>query len=204
MKGHLMNVALADDHALMRMAIKDLLQRSGLQVTCEAEDFASLTVALQQHHVDVVICDCKMAGMGASNFMSWVKQHLNHVKVIFLSALESSELFSHLLKLGANGIASKKSDIQDIVTAITQVSSKPFISGNLQAHLTHSTTQLTTKEFQVFELVVQGLSNNDIAKQLHRSPSTVNTHRVSLMQKLNAHSVVELVHIAHKNGLFVD
>ncbi len=81
------------------------------------------------------------------------------------------------------------------------MSNNCYISSQFKSDI-DSSTSLTTSEFQVLELIVQGLSNNTMAKQLNKSASTINTHHVNIMRKLNVHTLVDLVHHCRKNGLF--
>ena len=195
-------IILADDHALMRQALETLLTKHGHQIIAQAQDFDQLKTKLTNTQADIIICDCKMPGSGAVNFLCHLKQQNIKLKVLFLTALQSGVLFNQLISLGVNGLVSKKADIEDVLQAIEQIEQQVYLSEPIKQAVASSPQQLTNKEFQVFELIVKGLNNNQIAEQLHRSASTVNTHRVSLMQKLDIHNVVELIHFAHKNGLF--
>ncbi|MCJ8274794.1 MAG: response regulator transcription factor [Psychrosphaera sp.] len=196
-------ILLADDHALMRRGLADHLQRSGHQVIAQAEDFNQLKTLVKDCEAKVVVCDCRMPGDGPVNFLFYLTQYRPDLKVIFLSGLDSAVLFSQLLSMGAHALVSKKSDINDIISALEAVEQgQTFISPTIEQSLATAPDMLTAKEFQVFELIVEGHSNTEIAEKLHRSASTVNTHRVSLMQKLDIHSVVDLIHFARKNGLY--
>ena len=195
-------VVLADDHSLMRQGIATLIERSGCEVVAQAESYHELETVFSQLKFDLLISDCRMDGQGPLNFLKFTKRFHPDCKIIYLTGLESGMLFQQLLAEGVNGLVSKKGDASDIITAIeTVMSNDCYISEQFKADI-ESTTSLTVSEFQVLELIVQGLSNNAMAKQLNKSSSTINTHRVNAMRKLNVHTVVDLVHHCRKNGLF--
>ena len=197
------NVVLADDHSLMRNGIATLITRSGCEVVAEAGSFPELEQIFSHiDNVDLLISDCRMEGKGPLNFLNALKRRHAHCKVIFLTGLESGILFKQLLDAGADGLVSKKGDPGDIVTAIDKVMNGDiYISDNFQQELEDAAV-LTTAEFKVLELIVQGLSNKQIAEQLNNAAGTINSHRVNIMKKLQVHSVIDLLHFCRKNGLF--
>jgi DNA-binding NarL/FixJ family response regulator len=196
-------VIIADDHAITRTGVARLIESEGWVVVGQVESFDALITALDSHDTDIVISDCKMPGIGAANLLSYIQKKAPQVKLIFLSGMESALLYQQLTANNVNGLISKGDEPEDIIDALNAVKEgKSYTSKKITSILNNSPHQLTLKEFQVLELVIQGLSNPDIAKKLHNSPNTINTHRVSLMKKMNVNSVVDLVKIAHKNGLF--
>lgn len=196
-------VILADDHAITRSGIASLIKAEGWDIVAQAESFDTLVECLNEHETDIVISDCKMPGNGPVNLLVHTQNKHPNVKVIFLSGMESSLLYQQLIASNVNGLISKEDDPEDISKALTSVSKgNVYYSHSIKNILAATPDQLTPKEFQVFELITQGLSNSAIAVQLNNSPSTINIHRVNLMKKLNVNSVVELVKIAHRNGLF--
>lgn len=196
-------VIIADDHAITRTGVARLIESEGWIVVEQVESFDALIIALDLHDIDIVICDCKMPGIGATNLLSYIQKKTPQVKLIFLSGVESALLYQQLKAKNVNGLISKGDEPEDIIAALKAVNEgKTYASKTIASILNDTPHQLTPKEFQVFELVIQGLSNPEIAKKLHNSPNTINTHRVSLMKKMNANSVVDLMKIAHKDGLF--
>ncbi len=196
------SVILADDHSLMRAAIASLLENNGYEVIAQASSYPELEQVFQTHSADILISDCRMEGKGPLNFLKFVRRFHKDCQIIFLTGLESGILFQQLLSAGAHGLVSKKGEVNDVLSAIEKVKKDEiYVSKGFLKEI-DSTTSLTVTEYQVLELVVQGLSNNQLADQLNKAPGTINSHRVNIMRKLNVHSIVELIHFCRKNGLY--
>lgn len=196
-------VIIADDHALMREGMASFVERNGYEVILQAACYEELQQCMQEHQVDVVITDCRMPGIGATNYAGYHKQRYPAVKLVFLTGVESTILFHQLLALGADALVSKKGPVDSVAIALESVlKGSQYVSPPILEMLKISPRLLSPKEYQVFELIVQGKSNVQIAKMLNKSESTINTHRVKLMRKIEVHTVVDLVHFARKNGLF--
>lgn len=196
------DIILADDHAITRDGLKALLTRHGSKVIAEAESFSSLLDIANNNNSSLIICDCNMPGEGPSYFLNQNKRRNASQRIIFLSGLESGLLFKQLQVMGADGIVSKKDDVEEILIAIQQINQgKAYFSPSVKESIVAAPDVLSNKEYQVFELILQGMSNNKIAETLHNSPGTINTHRVNIMKKFKVHTVVDLVKYAQKNGL---
>ena len=195
-------VVLADDHSLMREAIATLIEQNGCEVVAQAESYHTLEKIFSRLQFDLLISDCRMDGQGPLNFLKFVKRFHPDCKIIYLTGLESGMLFQQLLAEGVHGLVSKKGEVSEVVAALDKVMyGETYISDAFKDEI-DTATILTVTEYQVLELIVQGLSNKLIAEQLNKSAGTINTHRVHIMQKLDVHTVVDLVHHCRKNGLF--
>lgn len=195
-------IVLADDHSLMRAAITGLLERNGYTVLAQAASYIELEKVFLEKDIELLICDCRMEGQGPLNFLKFIKRFHSQCKVIFLTGLESEVLFQQLLTAGVNAIVSKKGEVDDILIAINHVmQDKTYLSKTFQKKIENS-ANLTVTEYQVMELLIQGLTNNQLADQLNKAPGTINNHRVNIMRKLNLHNIVELVHYCRENGLY--
>jgi len=198
----LTKVILADDHALMREAIASLIEGNGCKVVAQAESYHDLEQAINTSDVDLLISDCRMEGYGPLNCLNFIKRFHRDCKVVFLTGLESGELFHKLLTSGVNGLISKKGDPSEILDAIDCVMKDEIYISDIFKQELEDIRLLTSIEYQVLELIVQGYSNKEIAEKLHKAAGTINIHRVKIMRKLDAHNVVDLVHFCRKNGLY--
>jgi len=197
-------ITLADENAVLREGLSLSLEQNSFFITAKVGSFSGLKAALKNHDIDVIICDCLLTGEGPINLLHHVHRNHPHVKILFLTSIESGFLFQQLLAMGVNGLVSKKSDFTEIILAIDTINSGTrYISPTIAHEMDNAPNKLTAKEFQMLELVVQGKSNAEIATALHKATGTINIHRVSIMHKLDVHTVVDLVHFCHKNGLFI-
>jgi two-component system invasion response regulator UvrY len=206
------SVMLVDDHAVVRMGFKLLLQEAeDIAVVAEA---ATGEEALKQYGVDVtpdvVVMDISMPGMGGLEAVQRLLAKDASAKVLVLSAHEDSVHPKRLLKAGARGYLSKRSAPEELKQAIHVVADgQLYIDPKLaQAmaveQLTGSQSPvdvLTDREFEVFMSLAKGQSVARIAATLFLSPRTVGTHLYNIKQKLKAENAAELTLIALRNGL---
>ena len=122
---------------------------------------------------------------------------------IVLTGVESGALFQQLYESHADGILLKEISAEEALDAIRRVmNGKRVFSSSVREHALPGQPELTPREFQVMELVVEGLNSTEIAERLNLSPKTVENHRFSLMKKRGLRNTVELVHYVRKQGLF--
>ncbi|EPJ54780.1 MAG: hypothetical protein OFPI_05570 [Osedax symbiont Rs2] len=197
------NVILADDDQILHQGLSMLLQKNGFNVVASASNFADLKELIQCREANYIVCDCKMPGEGPANLLQYCKRFFPNCSVIFLTGLSCGFLFKHLVDCGVNGLVSKKDSIHTLIECLSAIEQgQSFYSPSVTECLQNSVIQLTAKEFQVFELIVNGHSNNAIAEILSNSPSTIGRHRENLCRKLQANSIVDLMRIAHQSGMF--
>jgi len=198
-------VIVADDHIIFRYGLVRLLTKNGFEVIAEADNAIELReqIALNPQ-ADIVVSDCRMPGSGPLANLSYIQEKFPDLKVLFITGIESLLLFQQLLSAGANGVVVKSGEVMDIIDALKQIASGgEYLPENYKKKISKANQFLTAKEFEVLELILQGFSNPKIAKSLHNSESTINTHRVSIMRKTGCSTVVELVHFSRDNGLYV-
>ncbi|MEO6023615.1 MAG: response regulator transcription factor [Burkholderiales bacterium] len=204
-------VMLVDDHAVVRMGFKLLLQGSDdIHVVAEAESGEEAIKRYPEIKPDVVVMDVSMPGIGGLEAVSRLLAKDPSAKILILSAHEDSSHPKRLLKAGAVGYLSKRSAAEELMQAIRHVAAgKTFLDSKLaQAmavqHLTGEQSPvevLSDREFEVFMLLAKGQSVAQIAEKLFLSPRTVGTHLYNVKQKLNAANSAEITLIAMRNGL---
>ncbi|MEY4640225.1 MAG: hypothetical protein RLZZ227_219 [Pseudomonadota bacterium] len=204
-------VMLVDDHAVVRMGFRLLLQEAAdIEVVAEA---ASGEEALKRYHElrpDVVVMDVSMPGMGGLEAVSRLVVQNPAVRILILSAHEDSIHPKRLLKAGAAGYLSKRTAPEELIHALHEVAAgkvfmDPALARMMAAQqLSGAQTPvdvLSDREFEVFMLLAKGQSVAQIAHDLFVSPRTVGTHLYNIKQKLNAANSAELTLIALRNGL---
>lgn len=211
-------VVLADDQALVRAGFVSLLAAAAdLTVVAEAADGREAVAAAQAHHPDVVLMDVRMPhldGLAATRAIT-EDASLADVRVIMLTTYELDEYVFEALRAGASGFVTKDIGADELRHAIRVVASgQALLSPSVTRRVVDAfaakpamTTApdrleaLTDRERDVLELVGRGLSNGEIAGQLHMSPLTAKTHVSRLLTKLDARDRAQLVVVAYETGL---
>jgi len=198
------NIILADDHQLFREGIKTLLEAvAGYTVVAEVDDAISLKEAIKKVPADLVLLDYRMPGGGALTTLTEIKKKYPEIKVIALTGIDSSSLFTQLINSSADGVLHKEISAKELLEAVSDVlKGKKAYSARIKEQAVNQKPELSNREYQVLDLVVEGYSNSEIGERLNLSAKTIENHRYNLMNKLEVRNVVELMHYARKNGLF--
>ena len=205
------SVILADDHAVVRMGFRLLLQDTkDITVVGEAESGEEVIKLLNTLTADIIVMDLSMPGIGGLETISRIVSKDKSPKILILSAHEDAIHPKRSLKAGANGYLSKKGAAEELIKAIRQIHSgnmyiEPSIAQKVAMSQMGGETSpvdvLSEREFDVFMALANGKTVNQIAETLHLSPRTVGTHLYNIKQKLNASNQTELALIAIKSGL---
>ena len=209
-------ILLADDHTIMRNGLRLLLERQpGFQVIGEAADGRETVEMTDALRPDVVILDIAMPNLNGLEAARQIASKLPSIAVVILSMHSDESYVLRALKAGARAYLLKDSAESDLIAAIKAVTEgkaffSPAISKMLvddyvrrlqQRGVDDSYELLTTREREILQLVAEGKSNKDVANLLNLSLYTVETHRGNIMQKLNLHSVPELILNAVRKGV---
>jgi two-component system invasion response regulator UvrY len=205
------NVILADDHAVVRMGFRLLLQDTkDITVAGEAESGEEVLKLLNTLTADIIVMDLSMPGIGGLETISRIVSKNKPPKILILSAHEDAIHPKRSLKAGASGYLSKRGAAEELIKAIRQIHSgnmyiEPSIAQKVAMSQMGGETSpvdvLSEREFDVFMALANGETVNQIAETLHLSPRTVGTHLYNIKQKLNASNQTELAFIAIKSGL---
>ena len=205
------NVMLVDDHAVVRMGFKMLLETSDdIKVSAEAESGEEAIKFYVEHKPNVIVMDITMPGMGGMEAIERILTKDSSAKILVLSAHEDSVHPKRVLNAGAMGYVTKRSAAEELIKAIRAVASgKKYIEASVAQQMAIqqlSGTQnpvdvLSEREFEVFMSLAKGKTTNEIAETLFLSPRTVGTHLYNIKQKLNASNSAEIALIAMRSGL---
>ena len=196
-------IIISDGHSLIRSGLSSYLRSEGFDVVAQAESFVELIDVIKTQPAHIVLADCSMVGAGPVNFMHLVRRSHSELRVFFLTGLNSPLLFKQLLAMGVSGLISKADGMTEVLNALNlSEASHQYISPSLDVGTNAPEVILSSKEFQLLELILQGKSNNQMAEMLNKAPGTINTHRANIMKKLNVNSVVELVVFCKANGFW--
>jgi two-component system invasion response regulator UvrY len=205
------NVMLVDDHAVVRMGFKMLLESaSDIKVVAEAENGEQAVKMYVEHQPDVVVMDITMPGIGGLEAIERIMAKDNTARILVLSAHEDSVHPKRVLNAGAMGYLTKRSAAEELIKAIRTVAGrKMYLEANIAQQMAiqqlsgeaNPVDVLSDREFEVFIALAKGKTTNDIADTLCLSPRTVGTHLYNIKQKLNANNSAEIALIAMRSGL---
>ena len=205
------NVLLVDDHSVVRMGFKMLIENeSDMTVICEAESGELGITAFKEHKPSIVIMDITMPGMGGLDAIERIIAFDKKAKILVLSAHEDSVHPKRALSAGALGYLTKRSAAEELIQAIRSVNSgvkylEPVIAQQMAITQISGENNpveiLSDREFEVFMDLAKGKSTNEIADTMCLSPRTVGTHLYNIKQKLNANNSAEIALIAIRCGL---
>lgn len=204
-------VLLVDDHAVVRMGFKMLLESApDIKVVAEAESGEQGVKMYMEHHPDVVVMDITMPGIGGLEAIERIMAKDSTARVLVLSAHEDSVHPKRVLKAGAMGYLTKRSAAEELIKAIRSVADrKMYLEASVAQQMaiqqlsgeSNPVDVLSAREFEVFMALAKGKTTNEIADTLCLSPRTIGTHLYNIKQKLNANNSAEIALIAMRAGL---
>ncbi|MBZ4200525.1 MAG: response regulator transcription factor [Methylotenera sp.] len=205
------HVMLVDDHAVVRMGFKMLLETDAeIKVVCEAESGEQAIQRYMEFKPNVVVMDITMPGIGGLEAIERILAKDHAAKILVLSAHEDSVHPKRVLNAGAMGYLTKRSAAEEMIKAIRVVASgKKYLEAGVAQQMAiqqlsgdqNPVDVLSPREFEVFMALAKGKATNEIAETLFLSPRTVGTHLYNIKQKLNANNSAEIALIAMRSGL---
>lgn len=213
-----MRTIIADDHAIMREGLKQLLSTvDDLTVSGEAANAEAVHRLLNESSADLLILDLGMPGVSGFQFISNLKTAWPELRVLVLTANVEPRSVRAAFSAGANGYLTKTGDPSELITAIDAIrNGNAYVAEEVRfavdqhngskeipepAAAIISPVTLTRRERQILGMIPHGVSNRDIANRLGISPLTARKHRENLMRKLDLHSGAELTAYAVRLGL---
>jgi len=206
-------VVLADDHAMVREALAQILEESGcIKVVGQAADGPGAVEAATRARPDVLVLDYSMPGLGAPEILSSLGQLLPGLKVLVLTVHENIHYCVQALECGAHGYVVKSAAVGELVDAIKAVSAgevyiSPKVSQKVMQHLRRPKKDrvgleaLSQREFELLRLLGAGMSLKECAERLSISTSSASTYRARILEKLNLHSTAEVIRFALENDI---
>ncbi len=205
-------VLIADDHAILRRGLREILVRELQEVVCgEAEDAGQVLDLVRKQGWDLVILDVTMPGRSGLDILKDLKKLRPKVPVLFLSMHPEDQLAKRVLKAGASGYMMKESAPEELIKAIRKVlAGGLYVSDTLaeklaldlgaKAEQLHH-ERLSDRELEVLRMIASGLTVSQIAEKLFLSVTTVSTYRARILEKMNMTTNAELMHYAFSNHL---
>lgn len=223
-------VAVADDHTVIRYALKGIIQKSeNCIVVAESTNHDSTMQILGDEDIDIVFLDISWPGLSGLETINQAREKYPALKIIVYSMHDEETFVQKAILSGANGYITKDAGINEILPAVKEVSEGKLYLQNKLEHLrpglekklkhesklkdgrnktdskdftnVHPLDKLSKREREVFYMLSEGQANRYIAKKMFLSPRTVETHRARILKKLTLNSTVDLVRFAIKNNL---
>lgn len=211
-------VLLAEDHNVVREGLRLLLStQTDMEVIGEAKNGLEAVAFARKNCPDVAVLDISMPELDGLQAAERIRIDCPHTRILILSMHESDAYFFRALEVGAAGYVLKKAASDDLISALRAVARGeaffyPSLARKLlDTYLSRSTPEipsgppgyqeLSDREREILHLLVSGLSNQEIAERLSISASTVQSHRASILHKLDVKTTIDLVRYAIRHGI---
>lgn len=210
MSSERISALVADDHPVARIGMRRLLEVNNIEVVAEAATGEDAYRLYDVHRPDMVLMDMRMPGIGGLEAVRRIRMRDAAARILMFSVSDSEALFSQALDMGVSGYLTKSAEPGEVVAAIRRVAAgekyfDPALAGRRQDRTgmagASALAALTPREFEVFCLLAEGHSVNDIAGILSISPKTAGVHHTRIMHKLAIRSPAQLVRLAFQQGL---
>jgi two-component system response regulator NreC len=205
------HILLADDHAVVRQGFKMILAaQPDMEIVGEAGNGREALDLAGQLQPDVIVMDVAMPELNGIEATRRVADVSPRTRVLALSMHKDSVYVREILRAGARGYLLKDSIASDLLAAVRAIARgegylSPGVSdavlNDYRRHVTDPIDLLTSREREVLQMIAEGKTNKEIATVLNLSVYTVDAHRGRIMEKLNLHSVTDLVRFAVRCGL---
>lgn len=212
----MVRILLADDHEMVRRGLRDQLNnQSGWEVCGEASDGREAVKLALSLKPDVVVMDLSMPELNGLEATRQIRRDLPKTEVLIFTMHETEPLIREVLAAGARGYVLKSDAGRQVVSAVEALAHhKPFFTSKVSSALLDAFLKsaakhdegsafstLSSREREIVQMLAEGKSNKEIASLLSISVKTVETHRATIMRKLDINSIVELVRYAIRNKL---
>lgn len=208
----MIRIMLADDHAIIRDGIKQILaDTEDLLVAGEAANGTQILKLLAERDFDLLVLDISMPGKNGLELIKVIRKDRPDLPILVLSMHNEEQYALRALHAGASGYITKESDSDVLVAAMRKVATGGIYFSEkvsqllAREHMPQAEelphTRLSDREFEIFKKIVSGIRVSDIASELNLSVKTVSTHKSRILQKMHMVSDIELVRYAIGHGL---
>lgn len=211
------NILIVDDHKIVRDGVRALIEdEPGFTILGEAENGVEAILKAENLDIDAIIMDITMPKVDGIVATERIKEIKPDVKILALTMLREDQHIRKMIKAGASGYILKSSGKEELLKALNMIiEGKHYFSDEATQSILQELIQpiierpsntteihLTEREIEVLKLIVDELTNQEIAEKLFLSIRTVDAHRRNLLQKIGAKNTAGLVKYAYSNKLF--
>ena len=208
----MLRILIADDHAIVREGIKQILAEIPEKVTTdEATNGQEVIRKVWDNNYDLVLLDISMPGRGGLDVLKQLKSEKPALKILILSMHPEEQYAIRALKAGASGYLTKESTPHELTKAIKKVSiGKKYVSASLAetlaSHLETTVEKplhetLSNREFEVMCMIASGKTVKETAEDLSLSVKTISTYRTRILGKMNMKNNAQITHYTIQNRL---
>ncbi len=208
----MIEVVIADDHALIRQGLKRIVEKiPDMTVKGEAADGRQLLKLIRRAHYDVVVLDIGMPGPDVLDTIKAIKTVAPRLPILILTMQPENDFAVRVIKAGVAGFLKKDDALNELINAVRKVhSGRKYISPNLAAKLADALEKsddqlrhekLSDREYQVLSMIAKGRTVSEIADELALSVKTVSTYRARVLEKMQMANNAQLTYYAIQNRL---
>lgn len=204
-------VVIADDHGIVRKGIRSIIESiEEVELVGEAADGTEALSLVEEKRPDVLLIDISMPGLTGMQVLDKIIEAGYDTRVVILSMHNEEEYVLQAVNAGASGYLLKNADDRELIEGIRTVADgqvyyssyvSQVMANSLRRPKENPNEALTAREKEVLKLIVDGLSNKEIADKAFISARTVDKHRASIMKKLNARNAADLVRLTIEKKL---
>jgi len=209
-----MKIIIVDDHELIREGLKKVTAKeSDIEIMGEASNSEELFELLDKHEVDIVVLDISLPGRSGIDIITDIKIQAPDTKILILSMHPEDRFAVQALRAGASGYINKNNASKSLVAALRKISDgRKYITSNLAEQLATELEMnyekplhesLSTREFEVMRLIVEGKAVRDIAEILSISANTVASYRSRILEKMKMKTNAEIIRYAIEQKLII-
>lgn len=207
----MLKVLIADDHAIVRRGLKQILEETSEMGVFEASSGEEALDMVQMNEWDVIVLDLKMQGLSGLDVLKKLRSSYTNLPVLILTMYSEDQLAMRLLRAGASGYLTKENAPDELVNAIKKVvAGGRYVSPSFVEKLVSDLgteygkpphEYLSSREYEVMCLIASGKTVKEIAAKLYLRAKTIGTYRTRVLKKMNMKTDVELTHYATINSL---
>ncbi|CAE6889818.1 MULTISPECIES: response regulator transcription factor [Pseudomonas] len=204
-------VLIVDDHPVVRMAVRMLLEKHGLSVTGETDNGVDAVQMAKELRPDIIILDISIPRLDGFEVISRLKLSGLPIHILVLTSQSANFFSARCMQAGASGFVCKEEKLAELLNAVKAIQAgytyfpAQFIKSvrGKEVHMDEHEriTRLSDRELMVLEQLARGLTNKQIAESMLLSNKTISTYKTRLHEKLNTGNLVELIELAKRNAL---
>ena len=209
----MIRVAIADDHMVVRQGLRHILEAdAALHLVGEAANAHEALNLVRGGNIDVLILDMSMPGRSGIELVTLVKSEMPKLPVLVLSMHNEEQYAARAIRAGAWAYLTKGCESDELIRAIKKLAhGQPYITASVAERLAlefgaqnlaaEPHKMLSDREFEIFKLLVEGVSITHIAERLCLSSKTVSTYKSRILQKMQLYTNADMIHYAIEHGL---
>ncbi|MFB4394170.1 MULTISPECIES: response regulator [unclassified Pseudomonas] len=204
-------VLIVDDHPVIRLAVRMLMERHGYEVVSETDNGVDALQLTREYLPDIVVLDIGIPKLDGLEVIARMTAASPGTKVLVLTSQAPGHFSMRCMQAGAAGYVCKQQELTELLSAIKAVLSGYSYFPNQALHKTRGgvgggsetemVERLSGREMMVLQQLARGRTNKEIADSMFLSNKTVSTYKTRLLLKLNARSLVDLIELAQRHGL---